>query len=218
MRDDFPKAVKEQIAKRVGLRCSNPSCRRPTAGPEAEGSGTVSIGVAAHITGASPGGPRYDDGLTAAERMGAANGVWLCENCAKLIDADALTHPPELLTGWKDVAEAMAALELRGFEGVPSRKRRMRELEREMPKLFAEMRKDLKDHPHFREFVLLSRHWSYNANGLYIAYCFEEHEHLLDMIRVLENNGLVRDITSKNVDRFRLNEEFVSYLKESQPA
>ena len=83
-----------------------------------------------------------------------------------------------------------------------------------MPALFAEMRKDLVDNPHFREFVLLGRGWIYNSAAPYVSYCFEDHENLLDMVRVLENNGLVRDVAFNRVDRFRLNEEFVSYLKE----
>jgi hypothetical protein len=75
------------------------------------------------------------------------------------------------------------------------------------------MRKDVLKHPHFREFVLLTRRWSYNAKGFYVAYHFEEHEHLLDKVRVLENNGLVRNVAFNQVDRFRLTEEFAAYLK-----
>ena len=75
MRDDFPRAAKEQLAKRVGYRCSNPECRRPTAGPEGDGPGTASIGVAAHMTGASEGGPRRDNNIKSAERMDGSKEV-----------------------------------------------------------------------------------------------------------------------------------------------
>jgi hypothetical protein len=34
-RDEFTKETKDIVAKRVGLRCSNPNCRRPTSGPQA---------------------------------------------------------------------------------------------------------------------------------------------------------------------------------------
>jgi hypothetical protein len=59
-RDEFSKETKEIVAKRVGSRCSNPNCRRPTSGPQTHPRKTVNIGVAAHITAAAPGGARYD--------------------------------------------------------------------------------------------------------------------------------------------------------------
>src|SRR6185369_16938585 len=74
---------------------------------------TVNIGVAAHITAASPGskenpGPRYDESLTAQQRGDMANGIWLCQNCAKLIDSDVQRYPADLLRRWKVEAEARA--------------------------------------------------------------------------------------------------------------
>jgi hypothetical protein len=33
MRDNFSMAVKETLARRVGVRCSNPDGQRPTSGP-----------------------------------------------------------------------------------------------------------------------------------------------------------------------------------------
>lgn len=78
MRDEFPPSVKEELAKRVGYLCSNPACRQPTSGPQSKPSGTVNIGVTAHITAASPDGPRYDASLSSEERKAASNGIWLC--------------------------------------------------------------------------------------------------------------------------------------------
>ena len=60
MRDDFKNSIKDKLAKRVGYRCSNSDCRKPTSGPQTEPSGVVNVGVAAHITAASSGGPRFD--------------------------------------------------------------------------------------------------------------------------------------------------------------
>ena len=60
MRDDFQTQTKELLAKRVGYRCSNPGCRQPTSGPHDDPNRAISVGVAAHITAASPGGPRHD--------------------------------------------------------------------------------------------------------------------------------------------------------------
>src|SRR5690349_211383 len=87
-RDDFPNPVKQLLARRVGVKCSNPDCRKPTSGPHQLPDKTVSIGVAAHITGAAPGGPRYDSALLTAARRSAGNGIWLCQSCSKLIDCD----------------------------------------------------------------------------------------------------------------------------------
>jgi hypothetical protein len=65
----------------------------------------VDVGVAAHITAASPGGPRFDPSLSDKERAGATNGIWLCQNCAKLIDSDVARFSASVLRGWKLGAE-----------------------------------------------------------------------------------------------------------------
>ena len=68
MRDDFSKATKELLAKRVGFQCSNPECGKATSGPQDDPTGAVNLGVAAHITAASSGGARYDESLTSEQR------------------------------------------------------------------------------------------------------------------------------------------------------
>ncbi len=82
MRDEFPKPVADTLTKRVGNRCSNPDCRKRTSGPHTEDDKALNVGVAAHITAASPGGPRFDSSLTSDERKGIGNGIWLCQSCA----------------------------------------------------------------------------------------------------------------------------------------
>ena len=67
VRDDFTPAVKDVLAKRVGFRCSNPTCRQLTSGPQFDATKAVNVGVATHITAASMGGPRYDESLTPEE-------------------------------------------------------------------------------------------------------------------------------------------------------
>ena len=88
MRDDFDEKTKDLLAKRVGYRCSNPNCRQLTSGPQADSNKSLNIGVAAHITAAAKGGPRYDENISLEERASIENGIWLCQNCAKLIDND----------------------------------------------------------------------------------------------------------------------------------
>jgi hypothetical protein len=107
-RDDFSQAVKETLGKRVAYRCSNPSCVAQTTGPHSEADRFVNLGVASHITAASPGGPRYDTTFTPSQRSSIENAVWLCQRCAKLVDNDALKYTVDVLAGWKVTAEAKA--------------------------------------------------------------------------------------------------------------
>ena len=58
-RDDFSISTKALLANRVGLRCSNPNCRKLTCGANDDLSKITNIGVAAHICAAAKGGPRY---------------------------------------------------------------------------------------------------------------------------------------------------------------
>lgn len=112
MRDDFPINTKEILAKRVGYRCSSPECRQPTSGPQDDPAKAVNIGVAAHITAASPDGPRYDASLTTEQRKAHENGIWLCQNHGKLVDNDAVRYSAVLLREWKRITEQLALLEL----------------------------------------------------------------------------------------------------------
>jgi len=108
MADDFSDPVKRVLASRVGNLCSNPECRALTSGPQDDPTKAVNVGVAAHITAASPGGARYDPELLPEERSGPGNGIWLCQNDAKLIDNDAARFTVEVLSKWKSDAETEA--------------------------------------------------------------------------------------------------------------
>ena len=96
----------------MGNRCSNPLCRRPTIGAAENGQSIVNVGQAAHITAAAPGGSRYLSTLTADERASADNGIWLCQNCGKLIDSDPAHYTVELLRDWKRKAQDQAFVEV----------------------------------------------------------------------------------------------------------
>ena len=104
-RDDFSQEVKRTLAIRVNYFCSNPECHAQTSGPQDDPTKVVNIGVAAHITAASAGGPRYNAALSTRERCHPENGIWLCQNCAKLIDSDISRFCETLLRAWKTVAE-----------------------------------------------------------------------------------------------------------------
>ena len=112
MRDNFNQATINILANRVGWKCSNPRCRRTTRGAGTEPTDIINIGVAAHITAASKGGPRYDNCMTPQERKSYENGIWLCQSCSKLIDSDVQRYTVEKLKKWKELSEQMAVLEL----------------------------------------------------------------------------------------------------------
>lgn len=118
-RDEFSKQTVNVLSKRVGVRCSNPTCRKLTTGPRTDSRHIVNIGVAAHITAATEGGPRFDGALSTEQRQSPDNGIWLCQNCAKLIDNDPARYTVDLLASWKKVAEAAALTELEGGKTVP---------------------------------------------------------------------------------------------------
>lgn len=215
MRDDFSKATKELLAKRVGFICSNPECRQLTTGPQADPTGSVNIGVAAHISAASPGGPRYDQALTSEQRTDSSNGIWLCQTCGKLIDDDPIRFNRLVLESWKRAAERSAAVALsHGRNDGKSFQPGFAKVERLMPALLEEMREDLQNNPTAREFVILKRTWGYNSSGPYLAYYLDEHEDLEGKMDILANLEFIQEITYNNVRRFIFQEEFVDYLLE----
>ena len=109
-RDDFTQKTKKTIAQRSGYRCAFPNCRRLTIMPNPQDpSSSVGTGEAAHICAASPGGPRYDPEMTPKERTSAANGIWLCAACSKIVDKLPDAFPADTLRYWKQNAERAAA-------------------------------------------------------------------------------------------------------------
>lgn len=108
MWDDFSAPTKLLLAHRVGHLCSNPNCGRSTRGPCLATERAICIGVAAHITAVSEGGPRFNSSLTPQERRSASNGIWLCHNCAKAVDDDVAHVSTLTLQQWKATAEASA--------------------------------------------------------------------------------------------------------------
>lgn len=109
MRDEFSTKVKDVLARRVAHACSNPKCEMATVGPHTVPEKVTNIGVAAHVTAASVGGPRFDANLTEEERASVNNGIWLCQSCSKEIDSDIPKYTKLLLLQWKAEAERKAA-------------------------------------------------------------------------------------------------------------
>lgn len=106
---DFSLKIVDVLAKRAAQTCSNPSCRKPTSGPHSDASKSVIVGEAAHIRGARPTSARYDPTMTDTERASPTNGIWLCRQCAKAIDADQAKYPIALVQQWKATHEQWVA-------------------------------------------------------------------------------------------------------------
>jgi len=86
-------------------------------------------------------------------------------------------------------------------------------IERAMPDLLREMREDFGKHPLIRELILLdSEGNSYSGGGVF-CYYRSTHPDLDSMFQVLDNNGLVQNITYNNTDRNRVSEPFARYLQ-----
>ena len=115
-RDDFNKSARTSIGKQAGWHCSYPGCRRPTEGSNSEGDGEISIGVAAHICAAAPGGPRYNREMSSETRKSASNGIWPCQTHAKLIDSKDPMFTVALLHEWKQSASAWSWHNVDQFE------------------------------------------------------------------------------------------------------
>lgn len=111
-RDNFTEATKNKLGKQVAWHCSRPGCVAPTVSATADGKGVITLGRAAHITAAALGGPRYDARLSQAERRSADNGIWLCGECANLIDADDAPFTEHTIREWKHNAQKRAWAEL----------------------------------------------------------------------------------------------------------
>jgi hypothetical protein len=88
-------------------------------------------------------------------------------------------------------------------------------LESEMPALLSDFRNDFSDPENgiMREFYLLSKSNVLNVKGNYLAYYYDDHPKLKSMIKLLETEGLVDDVTETNTVKYMFNNEFVKYLK-----
>jgi hypothetical protein len=214
VRDDFSLSTKELMAKRVAYRCSNPTCRHVTSGPQKDPDKAMNIGVAAHITAASEGGPRFNPALTPDERQATENGIWLCQSCAKLVDNDPLRYAVDVLQLWKKLAEATAIHELERQQNPDEEsKSKYAKLECDMPDLLNEMRNDLASLPLSREFVILNKSWVFSTSHPVLIYYYDDHADLENKLLILQNYNLITEITYNNVKRFVISEELAGYLR-----
>jgi hypothetical protein len=86
------------------------------------------------------------------------------------------------------------------------------EIERLMPELLAEMKQDYSDAPLIREFIILDNEGNRYGGDDVFAYYRSKHENLDSKFQILENHGLVTNITNNSTDRYRVMEKFARYL------
>jgi hypothetical protein len=109
VRDDFLPKVRVVLANRAGHKCS--VCGKATSGPSTDPGGALSDGEAAHITAASAGGPRFDPTLSREKRRSVENGIWVCTQHGREIDADRSGYSVATLRSLKTRREELAAKE-----------------------------------------------------------------------------------------------------------
>lgn len=111
-RADFSERTKRTLALRSAFRCSNPGCGALTIGPGTAATDVELTGTASHIYAAAPNGPRGTGGLSHSQRSDALNAIWLCAQCARLVDTNAgNAYPASLLRGWRDLHETRIRME-----------------------------------------------------------------------------------------------------------
>lgn len=120
-RDEFDKIIIETIAKRASFICSNPDCRSLTLCPsEKDPEKYIYIGEVSHIIAASENGPRNDPSFISKQRSSIENGIFLCSNCANMIDKNmGLDFPVDLLRKWKDNHETWVKEHLNKSKNTP---------------------------------------------------------------------------------------------------
>ena len=134
-----------------------------------------------------------------------------------MIDDDYARYTVDKLKNWKELAEENTIKEIEGTKNKhPDTSNEnvshYQKVEKLMPGLINEMKKDLSDFPLRREFILLSKSWAYSGGGEILIYYFDDHPELKSKIRILQSYGFVDEITYNNVDRYIITEDFAEYL------
>jgi 5-methylcytosine-specific restriction endonuclease McrA len=97
-----PRTVKKLYALAKNT-CSNPDCRRTLVIAGKKSNTYGQLGKIAHIRGAEPTSPRYDETMSDDQRRAFENLILLCSECHDRVDDVELQddYPVDLLTSWK---------------------------------------------------------------------------------------------------------------------
>lgn len=83
-----------------------------------------------------------------------------------------------------------------------------------MPRLIADIKKDLTSSALIRELFIISKSWALNVQNPHFVYYFEEYENLQGKMHILENYGFIKDVTPTptSIKKYRLKEEFIKLV------
>lgn len=106
------------MVARSGNRCAYPKCGvELVVEAQHQDDRPKAVGRVAHIAAASPGGPRYDPGMTPQQRGAASNLIYLCGPHHDAVDAQLGLHTREFLTEAKRTHEKLVATVMRRAMG-----------------------------------------------------------------------------------------------------
>ena len=112
-RDAFNQNTKKIIAARAGFRCSFPGCNKTLVGPGKMNNEIISIGECAHIYSAVKYGPRGNGVLSSEQLKSPENGIFLCRNHHKIIDAnEGNKYTADVLSEYKNRHESRISREI----------------------------------------------------------------------------------------------------------
>ena len=97
-------------------------------------------------------------------------------------------------------------------------KDQFQQVQKQMPQLIAEMKKDLNnpEHQFIREFFVTSDKLIVKTQDKYFFYYTEKHGDLQCKIHILENHGYIIDVTPGDAPKYRMTEEFVKLILDSK--
>jgi len=179
------------------------------------------VGDECHIVSSKPNGPRHDSDFPDSDLDDYSNLILLCRIHHKMVDDQFETYTSSILHQIKDnhenwVSEVLdiAASDSDYLAGYSNTFRKVNSM---MPELILEMKQDLmkEGNQFIREFFISSKRWMLNIIDPCFVYFSEDHENLQSKVNILENYGLVFDVTPGNAKKYRMTEEFVDLILKS---
>lgn len=175
------------------------------------------VGEECHIVSREASGPRSSLGISIDDVDAYPNLVLLCPVHHKLVDDNPGDFTVEFLLRLKDdherfVSQLLASGAHSNDHAAADSVAAVQRAKSAMPALISEMRADLsrKDGECVREFILTRKTWMMGVQSTPVfTYYYEDHDSLDGKVQILENLGLVTDVTRSNVKRYRMSEEFV---------
>lgn len=93
--------------------------------------------------------------------------------------------------------------------------KKLKNLEKQMPRFFSEVREDYKNPENALkcEFYIMHKGNVLNVKRGYLVYYHDDHPDLEDILALLESEGFVFDITETNVPKYQFSNKFIGFIK-----